>query len=69
MATFKTKHYTFEFDRAMVQSVKITNRDGKSFFVMAKELRDFMTAVELETKLEQAQAAVLAHAVKTGGGL
>ncbi len=42
MEQFKTKHYTFDFDPIGVQPTKITNKDGKSFYVMADELMGFV---------------------------
>lgn len=53
MATFKTRHYSFEYDPAGVQSVKISNREGKYFYVMARELAAFMRFTEREKKIQE----------------
>lgn len=55
MATFKTRHYAFEYDPAMVQPVKITNKDGTRFYVLPSALRAFFRYVEREAEIAKLQ--------------
>lgn len=49
--------YTFEFDTELVGSVKITNKEGKSFFVMGSALKGLFASVLRASNIERANKA------------
>jgi hypothetical protein len=49
--------YTFEYEPDLFGSVKITNSDGKQFYVMASALLAFMAGVVREQKIAKLEAA------------
>lgn len=51
-AKISTAHYVFDYDPQMVHPVKSTNKDGKSFHVMAGELIEFMATVVREQQAD-----------------